>query len=54
MNIDNNTNWRKVSLKPGLSEDYIREFQDKVNWNEISYYQVLSENFMREFQDRLM
>ena len=36
-----------------LSEDFIREFQDKVNWTWISKYQKLSEDFMREFQNKL-
>ena len=36
-----------------LSENFIREFQDKVNWTWISKYQKLSEDFMREFQDKL-
>ena len=36
-----------------LSEDFIREFQDKVEWNNISAYQKLSEDFIREFKDKL-
>ena len=35
-----------------LTEDFIRENQDKVNWNDISFYQKLSEDFIKEFQDR--
>ena len=34
-----------------LSENFIREFQDKVDWKMVSSYQTLSENFIREFQD---
>ena len=44
--------WRAVSEKP-LTEEFIREFQDKVNWNFISTYQKLSEDFIREFQDKV-
>ena len=36
-----------------FSEDFIREFQDKVNWDIISYHQTLSEDFIREFQDKV-
>ena len=36
-----------------LTEDFIREFQDKVNWFDISEYQKLSENFIREFIDKV-
>jgi hypothetical protein len=36
-----------------LSEDFIREFQDKVGWHCISTYQKLSEKFIREFQDKV-
>ena len=36
-----------------LSEDFIREFQDKVDWDCISKYQNLSEDFIREFQDKV-
>ena len=36
-----------------LSEDFIREFQDKVCWGSISENQKLSEPFIREFQDKV-
>ncbi|GIX90852.1 uncharacterized protein CDAR_551961 [Caerostris darwini] len=36
-----------------LSEDFIREFQDKVDWEEISICQKRSEDFIREFQDKV-
>ena len=36
-----------------LSEDFIREFQDKVYWYNISTYQKLSESFIRDFQDKV-
>ena len=40
-------------LNNQLSEEYIREFQDKVNWHMISCYQTLSEELIREFQDKV-
>lgn len=42
--------WEWVSINSNLSEDFIREFQDKLNWYNISEYQKLSEDFIREFQ----
>jgi hypothetical protein len=36
-----------------LSEDFIREFQDKVHWFCISEYQKLSEDFIKEFKDKV-
>jgi hypothetical protein len=36
-----------------LSEQFIREFQDKVNWKKISMRQQLSEKFLAEFKDQL-
>ena len=36
-----------------LSEDFIREFQDKVNWECISHHLKLSEIFIREFKDKV-
>ena len=45
--------WYWISCHQTLSENFIREFQDRVNWDDISYYQTLSEPFIREFQDRV-
>ena len=36
-----------------LSEDFIREFQDKVDWLYICKFQKLSEDFIREFKDKV-
>ena len=44
--------WYNISYDQELSEEFIREFQDKVHWYNISYYQELSEDFMREFKDK--
>ena len=49
----NNQDWFILSHKRILSEDFIREFQDKVFWNVISHYQKLSEHFIIEYQDKI-
>ena len=36
-----------------LTEDFIREFKDKVDWFYISLSQELSEKFIKEFQDKV-
>ncbi len=36
-----------------MSEDFIREFSDRVDWIEISSRQKLNEDFIREFSDRV-
>jgi len=46
-------NWYEISTHQTLSEEFIKEFQDKVNWYQISSYQTLSEEFIREFQDKV-
>jgi hypothetical protein len=43
--------WALISKIPKLSEEFIREFRDKVAWYYISEHQNLSEDFIREFQD---
>ena len=48
-----NQDWHRISWKMKLSEDFIREFQDKVFWNAISNYQKLSEHFIIEYQDKI-
>ena len=48
-----NWNWDYISDSQTLSEDFIREFKDKVNWGHISIYQKLSEDFIREFKDKV-
>ena len=49
----NKLDWNYISKYQKLSEDFIREFQDKVDWYFISIYQKLSEDFIREFQDKV-
>jgi hypothetical protein len=45
--------WINIFEYQTLSEDFIRQFQDKVDWTGISWKQILSEDFIREFQDKL-
>ena len=45
--------WETLSEHRGLTEDFIREFADKVDWECISIYQHLSEDFIREFKDKV-
>ena len=64
-NIKNKLKWEKYYdpafdwndytfyLDNNLSEDFIREFQDKVDWLYISKFQTLSEDFIREFKDKV-
>ena len=40
-------------IKQNLSEDFIREFKDKVDWGKISCNQNLSKDFIREFKDKV-
>ena len=43
-----------ISCKDNLTEDFIREFKDKVDWESLSHYRKgLSEDFIREFQDKV-
>ncbi len=49
----NDINWNVISGGKTLSEDFIREFQEKVYWYWISQFQKLSEDFIREFQDKV-
>lgn len=45
--------WYHCSYIENLSEDFIREFADKVRWSSISYNQNLSENFIAEFETKV-
>lgn len=45
--------WYGTSRYEQLSEEFIRNYQDKVNWTCISQYQILSEDFIREFADKV-
>ena len=43
--------WSTISRCPRLSENFMRQFQDKLEWLFISVNQELSESFIEEFQD---
>ena len=51
--INTNVNWNYISFYYTLSENFIREFQDKVNWYYILEYQTLSEDLKKEFKHKL-
>ena len=51
--INTNIDWSNISCYYKLSENFIREFQNKVDWSSISRCQTLSETFIREFQDKI-
>ena len=48
--VANYQNWLSLSIHKDLTEDFIREFADKVDWGWISMYQYLSEDFIKESQ----
>jgi hypothetical protein len=45
--------WYNISTYHNLSEEFIKEFKDKVFWKSISKNQILSESFIREFKDNV-
>ena len=47
------TDWKCLSKRLVLSEEFIEKFQDEVDWTEISYFQELSDYFIRNFQNRI-
>lgn len=55
LKIKNNEfiDWWYISYCQKLSEDFIREFSDKVDWNYISYRQKLSFKFIKEFANKI-
>jgi hypothetical protein len=54
-NVDSivSLDWKEISYTQRLTENFIREFHDKVDWSAISDCQKLSENFIKEFQNRV-
>ena len=47
--------WEDVCLRHTLSEDFIREWKDKINWKAVRQYQYfnLSPKFKKEFEEKL-
>ena len=46
-------NWDAISCRNDLSEEFIREFSDKVDWFYICKYQKLSEEFIRKYSTKV-
>jgi hypothetical protein len=51
--LNEEINWTQIAANYNLTEEFIREFADKVDWACICMYQKLSEDFIREFQDKV-
>ena len=49
----NDVAWHSISRCQKLSEDFIREFQDKVIWQYITIKHNLSEDFLKEFKKKI-
>ena len=49
----NNEHWFKISFTDNLSENFIREFQNKVDWYWIAANQNLSKEFIVEFSNKI-
>lgn len=47
------SDWSLLYMHQTLTEDFIREYEDKVDWYNISIYQDLSEDFIRTYQDKV-
>jgi hypothetical protein len=45
--------WGLVSYRTNLTEDFMREFQDKLDWPTLSTRQEFSYQFIKEFKDKL-
>ena len=45
--------WKKIWSRQKVSEQFIRDYIDKVDWKLISQYQELSVEFLKEFQDKV-
>ena len=47
------THWGKISAIFPLSEQFIRDYQNKLDWNSISFNQKMSDKFIIEFQNKI-
>ena len=45
--------WENISWHQTLSEDFIREFKNKLDWMYLSFHQKLSNKFIAEFRLKL-
>lgn len=48
-----NLDWFGLCYDRKLSENFIKEFKNKICWPVVSMCQTLSEDFIREFQDQV-
>ena len=46
-------NWDYIAKYQKLSEEFIKEYENKWNWNYIAINQKLSEEFIKEYADKL-
>lgn len=46
-------NWKKISQRRDLSEDFIFDFCHELNWAYVSYFATLSERFIEKFSWRV-
>lgn len=46
-------NWTEISKQAGLTEDFMREYQEELMWNLLCEYQVLSEDFIEEMEKKV-
>ena len=51
--LQDKVDWKNISYRQALSEEFIREFKDKVYWRAI-ICQKLSDEFIEEFYNLLM
>lgn len=49
----NKADWRRISERLSLSEEFIERYADRVNWYYISCCQCLSEEFIARYADRV-
>ena len=45
-----NQDWNFISIYQNLSEEFIKEFKDRVNWKSHSFPQELSLSIIEEFE----
>lgn len=48
-----NVNWKLITYRQKLSEDFIEKYQDRFDWDFISRFQRLSEDFIEKHSDKL-
>lgn len=48
-----NLSWDDISTNYFLSDDFIRDFHEKLNWVCVCKHQSISEDIIREFQDEI-